>query len=150
MEKGKRGMNGLIGVTVEMVVVTCCYEKCGITWAVPKDWQQRRRDDHHDFYCPNGHVQGYYGKSEKEKRIAELERTEKVLRSHVEHLAQDVDLERNARQSVQNRLRATRGVVTKIRNRVAAGVCPCCNRTFKQLARHMKDQHPDYAKQDTP
>lgn len=24
-----------------------------------------------------------------------------------------------------------------------AGVCPCCNRTFSQLSRHMQSKHPD-------
>jgi hypothetical protein len=34
--------------------------------------------------------------------------------------------------------------MTRIKKRVAAGVCPCCNRSFKDLARHMAGQHPDY------
>lgn len=25
-----------------------------------------------------------------------------------------------------------------------AGMCPCCRRTFKQLAEHMKSKHPDF------
>lgn len=29
--------------------------------------------------------------------------------------------------------------------RIAAGVCPCCRRSFTDLARHMSSQHPDYA-----
>lgn len=29
-------------------------------------------------------------------------------------------------------------------HRVGAGVCPCCKRTFQQLARHMKCKHPKY------
>jgi DNA repair exonuclease SbcCD ATPase subunit len=32
----------------------------------------------------------------------------------------------------------------KLRTRAAAGVCPCCGRTFKQLARHMQSKHPDW------
>jgi hypothetical protein len=28
------------------------------------------------------------------------------------------------------------------------GVCPCCNRTFQQLARHMKAKHPGYGPTD--
>jgi hypothetical protein len=50
---------------------------------------------------------------------------------------------------------ATRGVVTrkkneakKLRERARAGVCPCCHRTFKQLAAHMANKHPDYAEQE--
>lgn len=39
---------------------------------------------------------------------------------------------------------AQRGVLTRLKNRVAAGVCPCCHRSFKQLSEHMKMKHPDY------
>lgn len=45
----------------------------------------------------------------------------------------------------------TRGHLTRERKkkeqletRAANGVCPCCHRTFKQLARHMKTKHPDF------
>ena len=38
----------------------------------------------------------------------------------------------------------TRKELHSVKARVAHGVCPCCNRTFKQLARHMKTKHPDY------
>jgi hypothetical protein len=40
---------------------------------------------------------------------------------------------------------AARGQVTKIKNRVGHGVCPCCNRTFENLQRHMTSQHPAFA-----
>ncbi len=32
----------------------------------------------------------------------------------------------------------------RTRKRVGSGVCPCCSRTFQQLARHMKAKHPAY------
>lgn len=39
----------------------------------------------------------------------------------------------------------------RLRRRTAAGVCPCCNRSFVQLARHMKTKHPDHVeKPPTP
>jgi len=41
--------------------------------------------------------------------------------------------------------RTTKGHLTRIKRRVAAGICPCCNRTFRDLGRHMKGQHPGYA-----
>ncbi len=31
------------------------------------------------------------------------------------------------------------------RERIVSGVCPCCNRTFQNLARHIAGQHPDFA-----
>jgi hypothetical protein len=30
------------------------------------------------------------------------------------------------------------------KERVSAGVCPCCTRTFQNLAQHMANQHPDF------
>lgn len=32
----------------------------------------------------------------------------------------------------------------KVKDRVKNGVCPCCNRTFVNLQRHMHTKHPSY------
>ena len=37
-----------------------------------------------------------------------------------------------------------RGVATRMKNRIKVGVCPCCNRTFQDLAKHMASQHKDF------
>lgn len=37
-----------------------------------------------------------------------------------------------------------RGQLTKLKRRVSNGVCPCCNRSFADLHRHMTEKHPDY------
>lgn len=54
------------------------------------------------------------------------------------------DMAEDSRQHVENQLRATKGVVTKIKKRVSKGVCPCCNRSFENLKNHMESQHPEY------
>lgn len=41
-------------------------------------------------------------------------------------------------------LKATKGVVTRLSKRASAGTCPCCNRTFKQLAAHMATKHQTF------
>lgn len=43
-------------------------------------------------------------------------------------------------------LSAARGQVTRIKNRVGNGVCPCCNRSFGNLHRHMQTKHPGWKK----
>lgn len=65
-------------------------------------------------------------------------------------LQKKLDSEVQARRWVEQSLAAeknshaaTKGTLTKIRKRVHNGVCPCCNRTFANLARHMKTKHPD-------
>jgi hypothetical protein len=37
-----------------------------------------------------------------------------------------------------------KGVKTRMANRIKHGVCPCCNRTFLNLQRHMTTQHPSF------
>ena len=45
----------------------------------------------------------------------------------------------NARQAS-----AAKAQVTKIKKRVGHGVCPCCNRTFGNLAAHIAQKHPTF------
>lgn len=40
--------------------------------------------------------------------------------------------------------RAQKGQNTRLKKRIAAGVCPCCNRSFANLREHMAGQHPDF------
>ncbi len=122
--------------------------KCGIEFHVPSHWKRTRQETHTEFFCPNGHAQGFYGKSPKELRIAELER-EKVQQEH--QLTNKTALLKQARAErdlADRRRAAAKGQLTKTKNRIAAGVCPCCNRTFTNVARHMKSQHPDYSSED--
>lgn len=117
---------------VEDLTVTRCAE-CGCNFGVPGDFLNCRQADKRSFYCPNGHVLSYK-ESEADK-----------LRRERDRLAQRI-AEKDDEIARQERLvAAARGQVTKIKNRVGHGVCPCCNRTFENLARHMASKHADFA-----
>lgn len=109
--------------------------KCGAAFAVPEHvqvgWQQRGTT----FYCPNGHVQHYAESLEAKLKKAqeELARTRQFL-----------DSERNAHRQTNINFKATQTRLKNIKKRVSVGTCPCCQRTFKQLAAHMKNKHPEY------
>ena len=122
----------VLSLPVRLVVETCI--TCGITFAVPSDWLARRKQDHETFRCPSGHGQHYSGESDVER--ARRQRDE-AQRSR--------DWYERCLESEQKHSRALRGHLTRHKKRAAAGACPCCKRTFKQLARHMKAKHPDYA-----
>ena len=113
--------------------VTCC--KCGVEFASPVII--KRRDDGDWFYCPNGHTQHFTKTTEAELR-EELQR-EKNRRESAER-----DAEWNLANAKNARIAATKAQnkLKKIETRVNAGVCPHCNRTFQQLARHMECKHP--------
>jgi dsDNA-binding SOS-regulon protein len=56
---------------------------------------------------------------------------------------------RNQAQSAENQARTLKGHLTRKKKQLARvhnGVCPCCNRTFQNLLRHMETKHPEYKK----
>lgn len=114
-----------------MVLEECC--NCGVPFALSRYLKAERLNDHRNFYCPNGHPQHYTGKTDAEREREARERAERMLASREE----DLRIERISHA-------ATKGQLTKTRKRVANGVCPCCHRTFQQLARHMKAKHPEH------
>jgi len=115
---------------------TTCYQ-CGVEFASPA-LEQRRRDGK-SFWCPNGHCQ-CWTETESSRLRKELEKTKEYLSS--------AQVDRDVARNDAKWARATaKGNATKLRNikeRIGRGVCPCCNRTFVQLARHMADKHPKY------
>lgn len=137
-------MSGLtMEFTDRLVVVTCW---CGINHAVPENLrshQQRCHDDGREvpsIYCPLGHSHAPAGKSRSAKLREELE-AEKNRRARAQAQA---DRERARADETERRRVAQKAATTRLGKRAKAGVCPCCNRTFKQLARHMAGQHPEY------
>lgn len=124
-------------------VIECSHEGCGVTFGITKSFMNARIHDRKTFYCPNGHSRWYPGESDDEKiqKLAgqlDLERTRlKEVRERASRLSTQLDYSRRATKANGTRLK-------KIKHRVAHGVCPCCQRTFKQLAAHMENKHPDY------
>jgi hypothetical protein len=128
-----------IQVTADLITETCCRSDCGILFAVPADWQARKRRDHTNFYCPNGHDQHYVGKTEEEKLKEELKRTRENLEWHRERgdrLADD-------NMTLARSRTALRGVVTKLRRKAASGECAYCHERFPDVAAHVAELHPD-------
>lgn len=125
-------------IEIEFVVVNCC--QCNMPFALTDDFQVARRRDHAWFYCPLGHAQHYSGKSDEEKLRDQLRRAQEATK----RAQADYEQEWQMRKATERSLSATKGVLTRTKKRIARGVCPCCNRTFQNLSRHMEGQHPDY------
>jgi len=117
--------------TTANFVIEECY-KCHIPFGVTQKFFNMKQDNGSSFYCPNGHCQVY--KTSNIMKLEERLKREQIEREHAQGL---FEAERNSH-------RTTRGHVTRIKNRSAAGVCLCCNRTFQNLKRHMEGQHPDF------
>lgn len=130
-------------VSVQIDAVWC---DCGVPYGLSRRFIEARREDHATFYCPNGCSRWFPpGSSTLEKKAAKLEEEKQRLERQLELTTKDRERQRNGRLLAERQRAAAKGQVTKIKNRVAAGVCPCCNRTFQNLARHIAGQHPNFA-----
>lgn len=122
---------------VGRLVVTSCW--CGIHLAVPEDlYNLAKRNKGQGIHCPLGH-EFIYNNTIEEELAAERKRSKQI--------SDRLNATRDLLQQEERSHAATRGHVTRKKrelSRVKAGVCPCCNRTFQNLARHMEGKHPEY------
>lgn len=134
-------METLTSPNTELKIMQC--GGCGIWYAIPERFHQTCYDQGGSWYCPNGCYRGY-----SEGNVYKQLEKEKALRKQAEYLSHKRfhAVERaNERADVAERRRAAqKSATTRLKNRIKAGECPCCNSHFEQLAEHMKTQHPDY------
>lgn len=119
-----------ISQKVVLETESCCV--CGVLFAMPDHMLQRLRDSGGNFYCPNGHSQRYM-ESETTRLRKKLAEQTRIATQMAERAV-----------TAQKAERKSLAELNRIKKRVSAGVCPCCNRTFQQLARHMKAKHPGH------
>lgn len=130
-------MSKIMEYAGQLVVLRCW---CGIQHAVPEALYGEQLRQHNDgqsstpIYCPLGHKHCPAGESEIARVRRQLEST------RAQH-----DQTRAALRDAQASRAALKGVVTKTKKRIGKGVCPCCNRHFANVERHMAGQHPEYA-----
>ena len=124
-----------VALELDYAIISCW--SCGIQYAVPGHFDRTRRVDGAGFYCPNGHSAAYH-ETTVQKLEKQLARKQELLDAE----RRDNEHQKQMRAQLNKRLSATKGIVTRIRNRVGNGVCPCCNRSFVNLRRHMDTKHP--------
>ena len=136
-----------------LVQVTCpnCQTVHGIEQHIYDAAKQRNEEM--TLHCPNGHP-WHYPKGDSQTTILRRERdrlNQRLAMKDDELRAKDQDIEeeREKKNLARRQTRAYKGQVTKIKNRVGKGVCPCCNRQFVNLQRHMDSKHPDYSTEET-
>lgn len=123
-------MGTMISAGIILESVVCC--SCGITFAMPEHMLNKRRNTPDiEFFCPNGHSLVFRKSKEKELRELAEQRMREAQNALANKDAQLIQLEDQLKKQ-QNKL-----------NRVQKGVCPCCNRSFQDLARHMESKHPE-------
>lgn len=109
---------------------------CGVFHTIPETKYDSCLREGGFWTCPNGHSRGWK-EGEEKTEINQLRRERDRLKQDAARLE---DERREAVERMENAQRA----VKKMKKRAAAGTCPCCQRTFSNMATHMKRQHPEF------
>lgn len=117
-----------VKILTEFAVVSCAH--CGIDFAVTKGFEDRLRDSHQSFYCPQGHSQYYAQKTDEDK-----------LRDRLLVAQNEAYDERLARRKAEAKLDGALDRITKLKKRADAGLCPHCRRHFVNIERHIESKH---------
>lgn len=128
---------------IPLVHVECWYrsasEICGRVFGITEATDRWMREKGGVIHCPAGHRISY-GKSNEQELRDQLARERQIL----EQTQARLETVRSQRDHQERRAQTYKGHLTRTKKRIAAGVCPCCHRTFQALSRHMKNQHPHY------
>lgn len=118
-----------------------CYRCKSEMWLPEALYVACKRSSKHSFFCPYGH----------EQIFAEGETEAQILRRERDRLKQDnarlQEQAESAAKAAKEALKAVKNLREQrriTRQKEIAGVCPCCHRTFRQMALHMKNKHPTF------
>ena len=124
-----------------MRTITCC--RCKVQFGMTEEFYgiAQQRGETFTWYCPNGHAQIFSARESEEDK---LRRERDRLKQSIAEWMDAESEQRERAQLAERRAAAARGQVTKLKNRASKGICPCCNRTFTNLQRHMATKHPTF------
>jgi hypothetical protein len=118
-----------IHLTTEYVAVYCGKDGCNQHFAMSEAFYRQTRRTRETWYCPSGHPRIWLGESD-ESKLRRAQARETALKDQLAAATREAE--------------EVRVALLRDRQRFAKGVCPCCNRSFDNVRRHMETKHPDY------
>jgi DNA repair exonuclease SbcCD ATPase subunit len=127
-------MGQVVPITITLTEISC--GECAGVYAINERVRQRHQDMGTSWNCPYCRVGwGFAGKGKVQQLEKQLQDEQARLAEekarHQRTLARENE-ERTAKEKAERKLK-----------RVQRGVCPSCNRTFNDLARHMASTHAE-------
>src|SRR4249919_1353666 len=133
-------MSNQIPEPFDKIYIGGCY-KCGEPMWMTRGTQETYYRSKQSFYCPHGHPQCY---TEGETEETKLRRERDQLKQRIAYKDDCIRQAEARAEHERRRANGYKGHATKITKRAKAGVCPCCNRSFENLRRHMTTKHPPF------
>jgi hypothetical protein len=115
--------------------------RCGGVYAINERYRANRHEEGKSWNCPYCQCCWGYAEGENDKLKKEVAAKQaRIDQLNAAVAAKQAEIATKEKQAERQRREAAR-----LRKRAKCGVCPCCNRSFQALSRHMKSKHPDYA-----
>lgn len=117
---------------------------CGGVYAINelvRSQHKREGTGWHCPYCREGW--GYFGDGEIDK----LKESLRLSNKRADFQSRRADRQSQAARTAEYRRRAAVGRLTKIRNKIARGECPCCGKRFQNLLEHLQKRHADWVEE---
>lgn len=117
---------------------------CGVAFGIEHSMHERVKSNGEWFYCPNGHHIHYCEANNEvlKRRVKELESQNVNLKSKIDDATKDATFWCDSYKKSQRSVNGYKADKRRLLKRVHNGVCPHCNRTFADLAKHMDVKHP--------
>jgi hypothetical protein len=93
------------------------------------------------FFCPYGHEAVF---NERDTEADVLRRERDLLKQQLAQRDDEIVRQARLKDAALKEARALKTSAVKAKKRTAAGLCPCCNRSFRQMALHLKTKHPNF------
>ncbi len=124
-----------VNSATDLTTIVC--GKCGGIYAIAERYRHQKCEQGGYWNCPYCKCFWGYGTSEFERMRKQLETANNSRDFYARRLNEEV----RSKRAVRAHLTRSK----KKLERIAHGVCPCCNRSFQNLRRHMSVKHPGFA-----
>lgn len=124
-----------MNVDLELKRTTCW---CGTPFMLPARLLDAAQNSGHTIYCPHGHSVVW-----KETEADKLRRERDRLKQDQARLEDEKRWAEQQAQMARDRAEKAERATKRLKKRASAGTCPCCSRTFANMAEHMKQKHPE-------
>jgi len=134
-------MNATESFVITLTKMDC--PACGGVFAISQwfiDEARRIGNMEKLFACPYCHQKRGWGESEEDrlkKKIESLNNRVTDTEQRAIYHAKEAEHFRKSRDGMK-------GAMVRTHNRIKNGVCPCCQRTFQNLLKHMATKHPKF------
>lgn len=123
---------GLPALKYDAVLQAKTCPVCFIHYAAPELLFEKKMEKGGNWFCPNGHSLVF-----TETEVDKLKKQLESERTRVEFFKREAE-------GAKKQEHAAKAVAAKVKKKLARvenGVCPQCNRTFANVARHMQTKH---------